>query len=296
MPQRTPSHDGSGRSFALRLAAEFAIIVIGVLIALAADNWREERQEQRILDEALGDIAAQIRGQHFTFGRIVGEALPEKVAALNRLVAFLREEDAPVQDTVLLLGDMVTAMGAGDLWLSGDRYEALRSSGLLRLLRDPALASRLANTYTGIDLLLEQADRVSAGFAPVAAQVIPMELAPAYHPMAGYGSEVERPDLSGTPVLAAFVRELRRRRAELLPLAEAEVWATTNKLTASQRIRRNMASLLADLEPWDRAPAPPDFELGRGPVDPADPDRGVFEPDVRPGSYAEGRFTGSTDL
>lgn len=296
MPHLSFSRAGPRGGLTLRLVAEFAVIVMGVLVALAADSWREEREEQQIVEEVLGDIAAQIRAQHYTFGRIGGEVLPAKIAALNRLVLFLRMEDAPLQDSVLLLEDMVRAMGAGDLWLSTDRYEALRSSGLLRLLRDASLGADLADAYSGVGLLLEQADRVSAGFAPVAAQVIPMELAPAYHPMAGYARRIVVPDLSGTPVLSAFVRELRRRRQQLLPLAEAEAWATTNKLTAVERIRVQLANLLDRLEPWDRNAAAAEFELGRGRVDPADPESRLFEPSVGPRSYAEGRFSGSSDL
>jgi hypothetical protein len=33
-----------------RFAGEFAVIVVGVLVALAFDGWRQEREEQQILD------------------------------------------------------------------------------------------------------------------------------------------------------------------------------------------------------------------------------------------------------
>lgn len=286
---------GRGR-LAARLVAEFTVIVIGVLVALAVDSFREDRQEQQILEEALGDIASQIQDQHFTLGVMHGRVLPQKMASLERLVRFLRDEGAPVQDTLLLVQDMSNAMGAGHPWLASDRYEALRSSGLLRLLRDRPLSEDLAGTFAGFDLLLDQADRYKSDFARVAAEILPMELAPRFHPMAGYGRDFDVPEFTAPAPLDAFVAEVRRRRGELLPLAQAEAWATASKWTAVSRIRYMLDDALEELEPWHPSPPPPDFELGMGLVDPEDPERGTFAPDSTPGGYAQGRFTGTVDL
>ncbi|HUG37975.1 MAG TPA: hypothetical protein VML54_13545 [Candidatus Limnocylindrales bacterium] len=286
---------GRGR-LAVRLVAEFAVIVIGVLVALAVDSFREDRQEQRILEEALGDIASQIRDQHYTLGVMHGRVLPGKMASLERLVRFLREDGAPLQDTLLLVADMSNAMGAAHPWFASDRYEALRSSGLLRLLRDRPLSEELAGTFAGFDLLLDQADRYQSDFARVAAEILPMELAPRFHPMAGYGRDFNVPALTGPARLDAFITEVRRSREELLPPAQAEVWATAAKWTAVGRIRYMLADALQELEPWDPDPPGPDFELGMGPVHLEQPDGRIFAPDSTPGGYAEGRFTGTADL
>ncbi len=57
---------GGGRTRALRLAAELAVIVGGVFLGLAADSWREGRAELRLeavyLRALQADVAASIVG------------------------------------------------------------------------------------------------------------------------------------------------------------------------------------------------------------------------------------------
>lgn len=285
-----------GRAVALRLAAEFAVIVIGVLVALGLEEVREDREEQRIVAEALGDIATQIQDTHFTFGVIHASVMPEKMAALERLVGFFREENAPLQDTLLLVEDLRLAMVAGILWLESDRYEALRSSGMLRLVRDPEIAEVLAGAYAAPDVLFGQADRIRSGFAHAATQILPIELAPSRNHMAGYARDFDVPEFAAPPDLEGFVRELRRRRLELLPLARAEVWTTSARWVAIGRLRRSMAIALDALEPWNPNPWPADAEFGQGLSDPTDPNSRRFAPDSTPAGYAEGRFTGVVEL
>lgn len=44
-----------------RLAAELFVIVTGILVALGVDQWRQDREEIRVVEEHLTDIAAELR-------------------------------------------------------------------------------------------------------------------------------------------------------------------------------------------------------------------------------------------
>jgi hypothetical protein len=287
---------------AVRLAGEFAVIVIGVLVALAFDGWRQEREERRILGESLRAIADQIRDSYFTYGRMIQAGVPDKIASLERLIGFLEDDEAPVQDTLLLLTDLSTAAAAPELWNGSDRYESLRSSGQLRLLRDTELATSLAGAYNGVDVLMRQVYRIDGDFRNVALQLLPPAYASRVTPMRGYAGQQNRAwvDARASPAggLDRFVEDLRLARGELLPLARAELVATEARRFAFMRIRDNFHFLLSALEPWASEPLG-DFQLGR-----SAPGRGLTAdfrrvdevPRAELGAtYAEGRWTGSAD-
>ena len=46
-----------------KLAAELVTIVLGVLIALGVDGWRQDREELKIASEHLSDITAELGGR-----------------------------------------------------------------------------------------------------------------------------------------------------------------------------------------------------------------------------------------
>lgn len=288
---------------AARLGGEFTVIVIGVLVALAFDGWRQEREERHILDESLRTIADQIRDSHYTYGRMIQSGLPDKIASLERLIRFLQIDGAPVQDTLLLLTDLSTAAQSLELWIESDRYESLRSSGQLRILRDTELAIDLAGAYNGVDVLMRQVYRLDGDFRNAALQLLPPAYASRVAPMRAYANPENRAWVDAraslTGGLDGFVEDLRFARGELLPLARAELVATEARRFAFMRIRDNFQHVLSILEPWASEPLG-DFQLGRSP--PARPDRTTDfrRADAVPraelgATYAEGRWTGSVD-
>jgi hypothetical protein len=127
-----------------RLLAELAVIVLGVLIALAVDNWWTERGERAeeaeilraladdlesskdLLAEALERQGRLLQDIRVLSGGSFGEASELDDAGLNRMVWRALWEmflDTPVE------------MSA---------YEEIKNSGRLRLLEDPELRRSLA--------------------------------------------------------------------------------------------------------------------------------------------------------
>ena len=299
-----------GPSIPLRLVGEFAVIVVGVLVALAVDGVRERAAEKVRLDRALTDIAGEIYGQNYTFGRVTRAGLPDKAASLERIIRFLRDENAQVRDSVLLLEDMVETARNNVLWLETNQYDALIAGGELRLLAEyPDIASTLASAFAGPGVLFPQVEDLQAGWYRAVAQLIPMELSGRYSPVTGYNGDGPIPwEPSMEPgALERFVASVRERRGELLPLAEAEMQATMSNAHVLERVREDFDRALHALQPWmdedlsefelgvtpHRPGIAPDFRWERDPDDPRGPE--IARSDLGR-TYAEGRFTGTADL
>ncbi|HSM03864.1 MAG TPA: hypothetical protein VK858_04555 [Longimicrobiales bacterium] len=250
------------------------VIVVGVLVALGVEGIRQEREEARILDEYLTDIADQIRATDFTWGVLLNVAFPEKVAALESLIRFLRDENAPLVDTLLLVGDLAHGAQIFEPWVESDRYEALRSSGTLRLLRDEEVAARLAGAYQGVEVLSGLLDELRSDYPGVALQLVPMESLAGNDPLSGYSRDFLAPGIPGDPDLSAFVRQLQSRRREVLGLARAELALTLARWNAVARMRTEMEEALQALEPWDAAAGREDAAPGLGRLPEGEPLRG----------------------
>ena len=234
---------------------EFALIMVGVLGALLVDALREEAQERRILDEALRDVAVEIEGNAFTINNLRTGAIARKLEALTRVDAFLSDPDIPVLDTTALMSDLVTSARIIRPWLVDDRYDALRSSGMLRLLRDSELAGDLASFYELPEILFTIADQSRGRYLEAVNEIVPMEMADEVNQVRGYVPSSIRdtmtvPGLGGAPDYAAAVRDLRARAEELRILARSEAAYGAGYLFAFARYMWARKRTLESLEPW----------------------------------------------
>jgi hypothetical protein len=137
-----------------RLFAEGVVIVAGVLLALAADGWMEEREERRLEDSYWAELRADL---------VQADSLLEVAAqfASDRQDGALLVLDA-VQGT---LSDTVSAkalvygMSMGNALyippVPEDTWNEIVSEGRLHLLRDPPLRRDIAAFYRGVELLRE---------------------------------------------------------------------------------------------------------------------------------------------
>ena len=137
-----------GKAFQAPLT-QFVIIVTGVLVALAADEWRGTRHdrmlEARYLERLRGDLewdTANFAGFYNVALRAKAQLLRDLMAndALTRLMA--REslvEDLSYSGFVLLPANRPAT------------FEELQSTGNLSLIRDIELRGLLSRYYSGYD-------------------------------------------------------------------------------------------------------------------------------------------------
>ena len=174
-------------------ATEFLIIVAGILAALAVDQWRQDREELRILNESLADVAVEIRGNISTVERIQNRALVQKMNGLGTVLRFLSDPQAPVDDLMELLKAFAVSARGATPWLVNDRFEALRNSGNLRLLRDANLVNSLVEAYEGPQVLYSQVERLQGTYPTVVNEIIPATMQVQWNPIRWYVQAVHRP-------------------------------------------------------------------------------------------------------
>jgi hypothetical protein len=131
------------------LVTEFVVIVLGVLVALAADAALERARERESAHEALEAVLRDLVADSISIAdhlvRIDG-----RVSARARLGHFLSAE-AEVQDSLAFLSDIQRAT----LYITFDANTAafrdLTGSGRLRLVDDPALRNQLLTYYNWVE-------------------------------------------------------------------------------------------------------------------------------------------------
>jgi hypothetical protein len=236
-----------------KLAAEFAIIVAGVLLALAVDEWRQDREELRIANEHLSDISAELRANLCTVERIRARALQKKIESLQTVLQFLNDPGAHVEDPAGLLQAFAVSTSDAKPWLVDNQFQALQNSGHVRLVSKLQPDLELAGTYRGPEVLFSQVDRIQGAYPIVVNELIPAQLQPELSQLAGYARNRDAPPLADEQNLQRAIEGIRARRVELLGLARNEAAVATAKWYALSRIQSNLREALESLAPWDRS-------------------------------------------
>jgi hypothetical protein len=235
-----------------KLLAEFLMIVIGVLVALAVDGWRQDREELRVAREHLTDVSAELRQNLCTVERIRALQLPRKFENLQTVIRFLNDPGAEVADPAALLHAFARSTGAAQPWLVDNQYQALQNSGNVRLLRklQPELA--LSGLYEAPEVLFSQVERFQGSYPVAVNQLLPAQLQAGFSQLRGYARGEQAPGLTDDADLVHAVAAIRKRRLELLELARGEAAVATGRWYALTRISSELNRTLQELARWDR--------------------------------------------
>jgi hypothetical protein len=155
-----------GRATAVRLAAEFVIIVAGVLAALAVDQWRESQTERDRESELLQAFLRDLRTDSADYSRFPRSAgvrmrgievlrrtfTPEQVWR-PRVVEFVESlEPIPaVASDSLVLDALGQVSRLSDLDIAWGAYRDFSEGGAYRLIRNTALRDRIHDYYYRVD-------------------------------------------------------------------------------------------------------------------------------------------------
>ena len=83
-----------------KAAFEFLIIVTGVLVALAVDEWRQERAEMRELNQHLASLLDEVEQNMGTLEYIRVSLTQVKTPGLETVIAHLESGDESVDDPI----------------------------------------------------------------------------------------------------------------------------------------------------------------------------------------------------
>jgi len=155
-----------GKSPDLRRAlAEFGVIVLGVLGALAADQWRETRLERQLEADYRVRLAEELRE-----GRDRLEQVDERFeivrAAAEDLIGVL-ELGEPPSDVAAFVATAGRAAWSGSVAAQvryDATYEELLATGSLGLIRDGDLRSALVRHFRGSEMLLGAFEDISGEY------------------------------------------------------------------------------------------------------------------------------------
>ena len=159
-----------------RVAAEFVLIVIGVVAALGVDRWVQGLDEARAEREYLGLLLADVEANVQIFESMVRdwEAAGEAAGSLQTaLTTRSRPSDSGLSMAVARAGT-VNTVPARD-----GSFRDMEATGNVRLLSDPALRSRVVAYFTQ-DIRFGRPiieDRLDLRFRLFARERIPSELA-----------------------------------------------------------------------------------------------------------------------
>lgn len=124
-----------------RLAAEFLVIVVGVLLALAADRWNQERADADAEAAYINRLIDEIRADSVQMERALA-LMPSRLAARDTLLGVVNGAEAPPDfvATVLAASGLEVDLNPPNAW------RELEAASSLNLIRD-AQARRAVTTY-----------------------------------------------------------------------------------------------------------------------------------------------------
>jgi hypothetical protein len=239
-----------------KFAGEFITIVVGVLIALAVDGWRQDREELRVAREHLSDVTVELRQNLCTVERIRARNLPRKIENLQTVLQFLNDPEAEAADPVALLHAFARSTAASVPWLVDNQYQALQNSGNVRLLRKLQPDLVLSGLYEAPEVLFSQVERIQGPYPVVVNELIPAQLQAEFSQLSGYARGERAAVLVDDADLSRAIEAIRARRSELLALARNEAAVATGRWYALARLSNDLNDTLQKLAGWDRATVP----------------------------------------
>ena len=232
-----------------RAVFEFLVIVIGVLVALAADEWRQTRAEFRDLEEHLTSVLDEVRDNLSNVSAVRGGISARKIAGLETIIAHLESGDTTVSDPDTLLKALADSAAVWRPFVSRNRFDALNTSGLLRLAVGDELRDVLAGTYEVPETLLGQVALMQGDYPIVVNEIIPSTYQSSLSGMRSYIVEGTAPEIAIDIGAEDAVELIHEDRARLLRLARGEAAVATAVWYALTRIQadfRELEPLLAD--------------------------------------------------
>lgn len=141
-----------------RLVAEFFVIIVGVLVALAVDQWRESRLDRELEREYLLRLRADLEETRTAVENVTSD--------FNRLVAhgiavarvLDGSEPFPVDTLGFLASALQVSRGGYDPAVSRGAYDDLISTGNLRVIQNEALRYGLSSFYGQVMSMLSPVD------------------------------------------------------------------------------------------------------------------------------------------
>jgi hypothetical protein len=125
------------------VAIEFAIVVLGIFVALQVDDWNKERTDRQLEKVYVARLAAETRGNL--------DMIKEMERIFEKKIRFILElpdmdlDQAVTKDPQAFMRDLDDSSWIGIANMLSGTYDELVSAGRLSLIRDERLRTAIAN-------------------------------------------------------------------------------------------------------------------------------------------------------
>jgi len=220
-----------------KAVGEFLVIVIGVLAALAVDEWRDEREDRESEAAYLSRLAVDIKRdiEVFTDEAVV---LQKKAAFIQGLLDNTIEQQFSDNPRTLMEAKVYSSF-RGVPGLVRSTFDELLSTGRLALIRDVDLRSALSEYYAEYASLNEQVNALSPGdYAELVQASVPGSIAREWR----LSNSISKPQ--------EFLRSLQtlRQHPGLLAAANSEITYATALEFYLMQFREQASELLRHLQ------------------------------------------------
>jgi hypothetical protein len=231
--------------------AESLLIVVSVLVALGAENWRESLNERALETEYLSSMAEGLRRDTAEFSRTI--------AVVNRRHEFTQVvlegilSDGPPEDPEQFLLGVEASARYPVPTISDEAYQDLQASGQLGILQDTQIRRQAREYY---EIFEDEAhelwrNRIWYQYGPVAIDVMPFEVQEWAASVVGVAIDAPTeplpppPDIDG---VATMVADRFRATPRVEGLVKAVLRSNTNQLRTLESQRELADSLLGLVE------------------------------------------------
>ena len=161
------------------LLSETLVVVLGVLIALALNDYWTDRQERVLELQYLKRIHEDVSTDAEVINRWFGAGLQRKIQALDAIAPIVRGMEAVPEDVESFLSNVVTGGHGGTSatrWVTSTTIEDLKSTGNLRLIGDVDLRRNIARYYHDMEMLYVRSRDRRTGYTAFVFAQLPVNL------------------------------------------------------------------------------------------------------------------------
>lgn len=166
--------DHALRSRVIKMAAEFLVIVVGVLVALAVDEWSSSVQDEELEREYLEALAIDLGEDSVAYAAALAPNVEEALTALDAIVPVARGAAAVPSDTVAFLRLMwESTFSVTQFEERRTTFEELLATGNLSLIRSAELRASIVSYYEHARLSTSRSERGRSDYAQLLRGYLP---------------------------------------------------------------------------------------------------------------------------
>ena len=161
------------------LFAETLVIVLGVLIALALDDYRTDQYERRLAIDYVQRIQGDVNQDLGYIATVWVPRLKMKRESLEFIAPVIRGQQAVPADilgfmTHVSLGGVMGTSAA--VWYTDTTFQDMRATGNLRLIQDPTIRAEISDYYETLESETLRVERRFTNYVQFVHSVMPAEL------------------------------------------------------------------------------------------------------------------------